>query len=276
MTTAETTRVATAAKRLAPIVRVRRWASLVTLPGIVLIVVALGVEEGVALMLADLVLTGTIAAVVLLRLEPRRREVVLDFVLHPVARKLAVAEARLIGTLPLLALRALRGRRSGEFEYRNAARGELALLALVPAAIVEVAVAELLLPAGWVTVRVVVAVMSVYGLLCVVGLAAGALAYPHRIVGDVLELRLGALYRVRVPLASILAVEPAPGQPARRSALVAFDGEVALAAAGRVDVRLVLDTPAHVERPVGAPVVVDRLSVAVDDPDSLRHSLGKR
>ncbi len=115
--------------------------------------------------------------------------------------------------------------------------------------------------------------VQLYGLLMLIACAFGPRVYPHRLGGGMLELRLGQLYVVRIPVAQIERaehrvekVEPRPGSLLR-------DREALLPARGRVDLRLELKTPVELERPLGEPVSVSAISVAVDDPRALLAQL---
>lgn len=167
-----------------------------------------------------------------------------------------------------------RRRRGVEFSYHRGS-AELGLaLALIPAALAEGLAVHLLLPDAWLWPKVVLAALHVYGMVMLVSWALGSRAHPHRVAEGVLEVRLGQLYRAAIPLERITRAELLPRRSGQRAGLVLDgDGEARLAANGRVDVRLHLREPVEVERPLGDPVAVTTLSVAVDDPRRLLDAL---
>jgi len=253
--------------------RVRRWSFLVTLPLGVLAGRATGLELGegllVGLAVVALEAAALVAALVLggRLLGEERREALLDLLMHPVVRRAILGEARLLLTLPGLLVR--RARRPGGEAFANH-RGsqELALaLALLPAMLAEGAAVHLLLPDEWVVARIVIAALHVYGMVMLLSWAVGERTEPHRLRDGILDLRGGRLYRARVPTSAVSEVLVAPRRDGIRSGLVLDGGIARFAVAGRTDVLLRFAAPVEVERPLGAPVRVCELAVAVDDPE---------
>jgi len=148
-------------------------------------------------------------------------------------------------------------------------------LALILVVLAEGAIVHFLLPAGWFWPKVVLAAVQLYGLSMLIAWALGPRLYPHRLSAGMLELRLGQLYVGRVAVELIEHAE-ARIEKLERGAAHWREGEVLLSSRGRVDVRLVLNTPIEVERPLGEPVTVSTISIAVDDPRGLIAELEQR
>lgn len=254
------------------VARARRWSFLVTLPVGILVARELGLRpslaHGLALALAlaalDVALLLTVAFAGTRLLGRERREVVLDFLMHPSMRRLLRSELELQLTMPRALVRRLwRRRRGAEFSYHRGSWELGFALALLPVAAAEGAIVHLVLPDAWFWPRVAAAAVHAIGMAYLVAFALAPRVYPHRIVDGTLELRAGALYRARVPLAAIATVE-------RRRARVERprfpgDGTAELAASGRVDLVLCLHEPVAVERPLADPVPVSSIAVAADD-----------
>ncbi len=254
--------------------RVRRWSFLVTVPAGLLVARALdlkislgtGLGAGLALAALDLLALVVVGALGARLLGKERRDALLDLMMHPAARRAIRGEALVLST-PLRALaRRLRPvTRRTEFSYHRGSN-ELGLaLALLPAALAEAAAVHLLLPHEWLVPKIVLAALSLYGFLMLFGWALSSRVDRHRLEGGLLELRAGALYRASVPLRHVETVERASERVAR-GGLVRHGEAALLPSRGRVDVRLRLAEPVCVERPLGDPIPVRELWVAVDDP----------
>ena len=252
--------------------RFRRWSSLVTVPLAIVLFVLFGFEGGWALAAAELALLLGVL-LLLFRLDPSRREAVLDLVAPPVERRLVRSELAVFGAY----VRALRRRREPDGPEWSYHRGsiELALpFALLPAFVGEVAIFHLLLP--WFWAKVALAALSAYAFVWLLGWALGLRVYPHRLVDGTLELRLGALYPAAVPLASIETAECRRERVERGSRLVLRNGKAYFVADGRVDVHLSLRAPVVVHRPLGAPVSARSAAVAADRPEEMARAIARR
>ena len=252
--------------------RVRRWSFLGTAPLGLLLGRSLGVDLGdgallggvVALLDAAVVIGVTLAGSRLLGQE--RRDALLDLLMHPVARRAIVGEARMLSTFPAALLRRLRPPRGERFACHRGSQELGFALALLPAMLAEGAAVHLLLPAGWLWAKIILAVLHVYGVLMLLSWAAGARTHAHRLHRGILELRSGQLYRARVATTDVVAIETAAKRHGQRTGLVLGDGSACLAVSGRTDVTLRFAAPVRIERPIGEPVSVTGLSIAVDDP----------
>lgn len=266
--------------------RIRRWSFLVTLPGGVLIArgldleltAGLGVEVGLAAVALDLLALAAVAYLGTRVLGRERRDALLDLLMHPVARRAIRTEARVLSTIPRALLRRASRRareRAAEFPYHGRSMELGFALALVPALIAEGVALHLLLPPSWLWPKVVLAALQAYALLMLVSWALAPRACPHRLAGAVLELRAGQLYRASVPLALVAGTEARTERVGGGSGLVLRGEEALLPADGRVDVTLHLDAPVEVERPLGDPVAVTSIAVAVDEPGRLLRALAE-
>ncbi len=194
-----------------------------------------------------------------------RRDALLDLLMHPVARRAIVGEARMLSTFPAALLRRLRPPRGERFACHRGSHELGFALALLPAMLAEGAAAHLLLPADWFWPKVALATLHVCGVLMLLSWGQ-ARTHPHRLHRGVLELYSGPLYRARVATTDIAAIEVAPRRDGQRTGLVLGDGTPRLAMNGRTDVTLRFAARIRIERPLGEPLSVTELSIAVDDP----------
>jgi hypothetical protein len=266
--------------------RVRRWSFLVTAPLGFLAGRSLGLDLGdgvvlgavVALLEAAVVVGVALAGARLLGRE--RSDALLDLLMHPVARRAIVGEIRMLSTFPLALLRRLRAPRGEEFACHRGSH-ELGLaIALLPAMLAEGAAVHLLLPDAWLWPKVAFAALHVYGVVMLLSWAIGERTHPHRLRDGELWLRSGQLYRAHVTATKVAAVEIAHRRDGQRTGLVPDGDPVRLAVSGRTDVLLRFAAPVRLERPLGEPLPVTELAIAVDDParfvaavEAARHQL---
>lgn len=187
--------------------------------------------------------------------------------MHPVARRAIVGEARTLLTFPTALLRRLRRPPGESFSCHRGSHALGVALALVPAMLAEGVVIHLLLPGGWFWPKMVLAALHAYGAWMLLSWAAGGRTHPHRIRDGVLDLRGGQLYRARVTSADVAAVELAPRRRGQRTGLLVEDGAPRLAVGGRTDVLLHFAAPVRLDRPLGEPLHLTELAIAVDDPE---------
>jgi len=255
--------------------RVRRWSFLVTAPLGFLVgrSLGLGLGDGVVLGAAAALLDVAVVAGVALAgarlLCKERSDALLDLLMHPVARRAIVGEVRMLSTLPTALLRRLRAPRGEEFACHRGSHEFGLAIALLPAMLAEGAAVHLLLPDSWFWPQVALGVLHVYGMVMILSWALGERTHPHRLRDGELELRGGQLYRVRVAVSQIEAVEIAGRRQGQRTGLVLDDGPARLVVSGRTDLLLRFSAPARLERPLGEPLHISELAVAVDDPASL-------
>lgn len=252
--------------------RVTRWSFVVTLPLAAVLISARGVDAMLVVFAAEFCAFMAVLALAA-RLGGERGQVILDMVMHPSVRRVLRSEAAIVTTLPAAVLRAVRGRPAGEWPY---AKGDNELpfaIALTPAILAESAAVHLLLPDSLALLRLVLLVLSIYGLLWAIGWAAGLRVFPHRLSDGVLQVRLGQLYRADVPLELIASATVQRRRAGSRTALELGPDAASFAVGGRVDVHLELTAPVTIERPFGEPRRVTSLSLAADDPTALVRRL---
>ncbi|HUJ61861.1 MAG TPA: hypothetical protein VLX92_25325, partial [Kofleriaceae bacterium] len=109
-------------------------------------------------------------------------------------------------------------------------------------------------------VAIVSTVLSVYGLIWLVGHAHAVRLAPLRVVAGTIVIERGLVARAAVPLADIAAIVAVDGK--RRDAL-----DLSLMGP---NVMLELRAPAEVRRLLGRVRRTDRITLSVDDPDALR------
>jgi len=181
--------------------RVRRWAFLVTAPLGFLVGRSLGLDlgDGAALgavaALLDAVVVAGVALTGARLLGQERRDALLDLLMHPVARRAIVGEARMLSTFPAALLRRLRPVRGEEFACHRGSHELGFAIALLPAMLAEGAAVHLLLPEGWFWPKVALAALHLYGAIMLLSWAVGERTHPHRLRGGELELRGGQVYR---------------------------------------------------------------------------------
>lgn len=261
--------------------RLRRWAFLVTVPAGLFGAKALGIDlnvgtglkAGIALAALDLAVLLAVVAIGTRVLGRERRDVLLDFLMHPTARRAIAAEARTLLTVPRALGRRLRQPSGREFAYHRGTNELGFVLALLPAALAEGAAVHLLLHGAPTWLRLAIGALHLYGVLMVLGLALGPRVHPHRVTDRTLHLRAGQLTRANVPLELIAAIGTEHRRMGRRTGLVLGDGEALLLSDGRADVRVELLEPVFVERALRDPVSVTSFVVAVDDERALAEEV---
>lgn len=267
--------------------RVRRWSFLVTLPAGFVVGRSLGLDLGDGALLGavgaviDVAVVAGVALAGARLLGKERSDALLDLLMHPVVRRLIVGEMRMLSTLPVALARRLRTPRGETFACHRGSHELGFAIALLPAMLAEGVVVHLLLPDAWFWPQVVLASLHVYGVVMLLSWAAGERTHPHRLRDGMLELRGGQLYRVRVPASQVAGVEAARRRDGQRTGLVLGDpvqpdgqrtSHVAggtparLAVSGRTDLLLHFAGPVVLERPLGDPLELTELAIAVDDP----------
>ena len=154
--------------------------------------------------------------------------------------------------------------------FRNAGPLTPLMLAFIGVSAIELPILHLLLP--WHIVRLVVDILSVYGLIWMVGLLATIRVYPHVATDDGLRVRHGSTVDFEVPWEAVAAVRsrnrPVAGKGVQiersQTGLVAQLGVMK-----QTTVDVVLREPTVIALPQtdGEPVTEVRLYV--DDPDAL-------
>ena len=131
---------------------------------------------------------------------------------------------------------------------------------MIPLTALEVVVLPLLLP--WQAVRIVVAILSVYGLVWVAGHVAGFAVNPHLVEPERLVVRHGPRQSTAIPLGQIAAVSLRNAEVTGRRSVVAAGDVISYSQMGQTNVAVVLRSP------------LDGYSVVrlwADEPRALAH-----
>ena len=136
----------------------------------------------------------------------------------------------------------------------------------------EMVVVHLILP--WPVVRIVVVVLSAWGLIWMVGFLASLKVHPHLVSDTALRIRHGAAVDIAIPWASIARVVaqrrdlPSSIRTLRFAATTDGGRELQVAVSDQVNVRVVLKQEATVPTPKGDQDVTE-LSCWADDSRAL-------
>jgi hypothetical protein len=129
---------------------------------------------------------------------------------YRLARWLVVTEIGIWRSLFLLVTRRVAGAGPGVQSFTYARQVSPILLAFVFVSAVELPVVHLLIP--WDLVRLVVLVLSVWGLLWMIGMWASLRVFPHQVDDAELRIRYGARTEVRVPWQAVESVRARRGR----------------------------------------------------------------
>ena len=146
------------------------------------------------------------------------------------------------------------------------------MLALVAVSVVELVVLELVIP--WQPVRLVLAVLGVWGLLMVLGMTAANVVRPHVVSDDELRLRSGAWAQARIPLHAVATVAARRRHSEGGGALL-VEGALVIGVCGGTDVDVHLHEPTRLTTSRGE-VTVDVVRFAADDPAAAVRALRER
>ena len=144
------------------------------------------------------------------------------------------------------------------------------MAAFIFVSVLELVVVHLLLP--WETVRLIADVLSIWGLVWMVGFLASMKVYPHLLDDVGLPIRYGTTADIAIPWEAVATVTSSRGSvPTRHNVQVERSDEgvvvdVAVLKQTRVDV--VLSRPTTVKLPDGTEEITE-LRFYVDDPRAL-------
>ena len=124
-------------------------------------------------------------------------------------------------------------------------------------------VVHLLIP--WPAVRIAVLIVSVWGLLWMVGLLASMKVFPHLVGPDALRVRYGANLDVGVPWEAVASVGAARGSVDSGRSVVVEDGVASVPVMKQTRVEVKLREPTTLALPDG-PEEVTALRLYADDP----------
>ncbi|MDA0171263.1 hypothetical protein OJ998_19330 [Solirubrobacter taibaiensis] len=138
-------------------------------------------------------------------------------------------------SLLLWVLRRVPGRGPGVLEFGYAKEQAPLIGVFIFVSALELVVLHLLLP--WETIRLIVDILSLWGLLWMIGLLAGVLIHPHLVGPDGLRVRDRWVVDLLVPWSNIEAVR------ARRGGRDDEDGVLSVPILNRTKVEVVLREP---------------------------------
>jgi hypothetical protein len=182
----------------------------------------------------------------------------------------------MLAVVPLLGVRALLPQPPNEFRYDRSNNFGLVAIVFAIVGALEGAVVAFFLMGRISWLAWLDAAATAYAVLWLIGLGLGPRVYPHRLLADALQIRLGVLYRATVPFAAIVSAE-------QKSAVTGWRTECAIEGAsayfrvdGRTDVVLALSAPCQVDRLIRASALVDTFYLAVDDVAGFLRTLDER
>jgi hypothetical protein len=140
------------------------------------------------------------------------------------------------------------------------------MLALIFVSTLELVVVHLLLP--WETVRLIADVLSVWGLLWMLGLLAGVRIHPHLVTAAALHVRSGADTDVAVPWEAVASVASKRRSTSARGSVSVDEAVLTVAVMRQTRVDVVLHEPITVALPDG-PVEVTELRLYADNARAL-------
>ncbi len=189
---------------------------------------------------------------------------------YALARWLVRLEIGIWRSLFLLAARRVPGRGPGVQTFPYAREVSPLLGAFIFVSALELVVVHLILP--WATIRTVLLVLSIWGLVWMIGFLASMRVFPHLLDERGLRLRYGTSVDVRVPweaIASVTASRRSLTSGRSVQLLGTDDGQaVAVAVLKRTRVDVVLHGPTTLELPDG-PAEVTAVRFDADDPKAV-------
>jgi hypothetical protein len=189
---------------------------------------------------------------------------------YALARWLVRLEIGIWRSLFLLAARRVPGRGPGVQTFPYAREVSPLLGAFIFVSALELVVVHLILP--WATIRTVLLVLSIWGLVWMIGFLASMRVFPHLLDERGLRLRYGTSVDVRVPweaIASVTASRRSLTSGRSVQLLDTDDGQaVAVAVLKRTRVDVVLHGPTTLELPDG-PAEVTAVRFDADDPKAV-------
>jgi hypothetical protein len=196
---------------------------------------------------------------------------------YALARWLVRLEIGIWRSLFLLAARRVPGRGPGVETFPYAKEVSPLLYAFIGVSALELVVVHLILP--WATVRTIALVVSLWGLLWMIGFLASLRVFPHLVGPDGLRVRYGTSVDVRVPWEAVADVRTAKHRlPTGKTVevLPGQDGDaVHVAVLKRTRVDVVLRAPTTLALP-GGPREVTAVRLDADDPKAFAAAARER
>jgi hypothetical protein len=189
---------------------------------------------------------------------------------YALARWLVRLEIGIWRSLFLLAARRMPGRGPGVQTFPYAKEVAPLLYAFIGVSALELVVVHLILP--WETVRTIALVLSLWGLLWMIGYLASLRVYLHLVGPDELRARYATYVDVRVPWEAVAEVRLAKHRLPTGKALQVLPAEggdaVHVAVLKRTRIDVVLRAPTTLVLPDG-PREVTAVRLDADDPKAL-------
>ena len=180
-------------------------------------------------------------------------------------------------SLFLLAARRVPGRAPGVGTFPYAKEVSPLLYAFIGVSALELVVLHLILP--WATVRTIALVLSLWGLLWMIGYLASLRVYLHLVGPDELRARYGTYVDVRVPWEAVAEVRLAKHRLPTGKAMQVLPAEggdaVHVAVLKRTRIDVVLRAPTTLALPDG-PLEVTAVRLDADDPKALVAAARRR
>ena len=174
-----------------------------------------------------------------------------------------------IGTwrsLFLLVTRRVSGRGPGVLTFSYSRQVAPVIGAFIFVSLIELPVVHLLIP--WDSVRIAALVVSVWGLLWMIGYLASVKVFPHLLDADGLRIRFGTTVDIAVPWKAVASVTARRGSVPDGSTVHVDGTEVAVPVMKQTRVAVSLDRPTTLRLPSG-PAEVTELRFYADDPRGL-------
>lgn len=140
------------------------------------------------------------------------------------------------------------------------------LCAFIFVSVLEIPIVHLLLP--WPSVRLAALVLSVWGLLWMLGYIAALRIYPHLVGDEDLRVRYGTTAEVRIPWTAVSAVSLERDRVDSNRAVVLDDGVARMAILKQTRIRVDLHGPTPVRLPDGVREI-ECLKLYADRPAEL-------
>lgn len=179
------------------------------------------------------------------------------------ARWLVILEIGIWHSLSLWVARRVSGQGPDVEPFSYARQISPVIGAFIVVSAIELPVVHLLLP--WETVRLVLLVVSVWGLLWMLGLFASMRVFPHLMDGSGVRVRNATTVDIRVPWNAVASVTARRGRADSAKRVVVDGSDVAVPVMKLTRIDIELHAPMTIALPDG-PQEVTRLRLYADDP----------
>lgn len=164
-------------------------------------------------------------------------------------------------SLGLLAMRRTAGLKAGDEAFPYIGHVSLVLFGFIFASMCELPLLHVLIP--WEHVRLTVDIISIWGLLWMIGYAASLKVFPHLVGPDALRIRNGAHTEIVVPWAAVATVT-AKRRDTEKDRFQVVDGIALLPILKETNVEVTLADPTVIATPKGDALLTE-IRFHVDD-----------